>query len=152
MAFVPHLQGSWLRNVHSGGEMRLLGLGARRLNEQCIVAGHCNASYEIQELLEVQLPITVHIKPLHHPVHNSRVLLILQETKGRDQCLPGEKGTSRYGPATAVFDKRSSINLGQCWSACALLVEVRAFPSALWHRHRFFTALGASWPGFHSPL
>lgn len=92
--------------------MRLLGLGARRLNEQCIVAGHCNASYEIQELLEVQLPITVDIKPLHHSVHNSRVLLILQETKGGNQCLPGGKGTPRYGPTTAAFSPSTVLTKG----------------------------------------
>ena len=111
MAFVPQLQGSWLRNVHSGGEMRLLGLGARRLNEQCIVAGHCNASYEIQELLEVQLPITVDIKPLHHSVHNSRVLLILCEgsqlgVHESQEFLLGELEVVSFTPCIPLEDSQ----------------------------------------------
>lgn len=35
------------------------GLVGRGLNNQGIMAGHCDAPDEVQELLEVQLPITV---------------------------------------------------------------------------------------------
>lgn len=59
------------------------------VNHQGIVAGHRNAPDEVQELGEVELPITVQIQFLHHPVHNTRVLLILQKTKeSLNLCLP----------------------------------------------------------------
>lgn len=67
----------------------MLGLVVRGLNKQGIVAGHCDASNEVQELLEVQLPITVQIEFLHHPVQDSWVPLILQKIKeiGINACL-----------------------------------------------------------------
>lgn len=123
------------------------------------MAGHCNASYEIQELLEVQLPIAVDIKPLHHPVHNSGVLLILQETKGWDRSLPEGKGTPQVwtcswlhsAPSTALAKGAASI-----WGSAGQIVlcswKSGAFPLCSVAQPEVFTALGASWPGFHSPL
>lgn len=93
------------------GETQEPGLGARGVNKQGIVAGHRNAPDEVQELLEIQLPVTIQIEFLHHPVHDTWVLLILQKTKemGIDVCLEAkmplwkEPPCPRCGTAAAEF-------------------------------------------------
>lgn len=73
--------------------MQQPGLGAGGLDNQGVVAGHRDAPDEVQELLEVELPVAIQIEFLHHPVHHAWVLLVLQkmEEVGIDVCLE-EKG------------------------------------------------------------
>lgn len=82
------------------GETQEPGLGARGVNKQGIVAGHRNAPDEVQELLEIQLPVTIQIEFLHHPVHDTWVLLILQKTKemGIDVCLEAKMPLCKEPP------------------------------------------------------
>lgn len=69
-------EGSWWWREHSGP-----GSGGGGPDDQALLTGHRDAPDEVQELLEVQLPIAVQIEFLHHPVQDPGVLLVLQKTR-----------------------------------------------------------------------
>lgn len=91
------------------GETQEAGLGARGVNKQGIVTGHRNAPDEVQELLEIQLPITIQIEFLHHPVHDTWVLLILCEgsqlsVHEGQELLLGECAVVTFTPCVPLED------------------------------------------------
>lgn len=122
MPFCFQLCNGFVRGMFTGGgRHQLAGLGRRGLNQQGIVAGHRNAPDEVQELLEVELPITVQIQFLHHPVHNTWVLLVLCEGSQlgvhEGQKLPlGESAVVPFTPCVPLEHGEQGLDaaLGLC--------------------------------------